>query len=112
MTRDLDFYNDPEEFLPERHLDMRSGVMRRDKEMPSSYTFGFGRRCVAPHLRHSFLCLTCGGMDRICPGQAFADQTLWLAMASIIATFDVRRPLDEEGRELTPPANFRPGFTR
>ena len=46
MTRDLDFYNDPEEFLPERHLDMRSGVMRRDKEMPSSYTFGFGRRYV------------------------------------------------------------------
>ena len=51
MTRDLDFYNDPEEFLPERHLDMRSGVMRRDKEMPSSYTFGFGRRCVFPYLR-------------------------------------------------------------
>ena len=104
-------YDNPDEFLPERYI--RDGRIDFTNVLdPSWFAFGFGRRCVAPHLRHSFLCLTCGGMDRICPGQAFADQTLWLAMASIIATFDVRRPLDAEGREVTPPANFRPGFTR
>lgn len=50
--------------------------------------------------------------SRICPGQAFADATLWIAMAGIIASFDVRPPLDAEGAEVCPPAAFRPGFTR
>ncbi|KAL1938286.1 hypothetical protein VTO73DRAFT_11737 [Trametes versicolor] len=89
MSRDEDAYPKPEEFRPERHI----GVARDGSNpLPSGYVFGFGRR--------------------ICPGQAFADATLWIAMAGIIASFDVRSPLDAEGAEVCPPAAFRPGFTR
>ncbi|EIW56884.1 cytochrome P450 [Trametes versicolor FP-101664 SS1] len=89
MSRDEDAYPEPEEFHPERHLNkVRDG----SNPLPSGYVFGFGRR--------------------VCPGQAFADATLWIAMAGIMASFDVRPPLNAEGVEVCPPAAFRPGFTR
>ncbi|KAI0742418.1 hypothetical protein C8Q80DRAFT_1122711 [Daedaleopsis nitida] len=61
------------------------------KATPSSFILGFGRR--------------------ICLGQAFADATLFLALANMIATFDTLKPLDGDGREYTPPAAFKPSFT-
>ncbi|KAI0364039.1 cytochrome P450 [Pilatotrama ljubarskyi] len=88
MSRDEDSYPDAEEFRPERHLDTNCSKA----PSPSEYVFGFGRR--------------------VCPGQDFADAALWLAIATIVAAFDIRKPLDSEGNEYTPPAAFQPGFTR
>ena len=51
-------------------------------------------------------------VHRVCPGQAFADASLWLAIAHLVAAFDIRKPLDEAGKEYTPPAAFKSGFTR
>ena len=69
----------------------------------SSLTFGSTN--VLP-LRF-ILYLTC----RVCPGQAFADRAIWLAIAHIVAAFDIRRPLDTAGREVNPPAAFKPTMT-
>ncbi|KAI9061910.1 cytochrome P450 [Trametes sanguinea] len=92
ITRDPVAYPDPEEFRPERFTHLTGeGSADADIPLPSSYVFGFGRR--------------------ICPGQALADPTLWLAVAQIIAAFDIRKPLDAEGDEVTPPAAFKSGFT-
>ncbi len=110
MSRDENVYPEPEEFRPERHL----GVARDGSSpLPSGYVFGFGRRCVCclASMRRSCWMIT-GRCGRICPGQAFADATLWIAIASIIASFDVRPPLDTAGAEVCPPAAFRSGFTR
>ncbi|KAI0691739.1 cytochrome P450 [Earliella scabrosa] len=89
MTRDPSAYPEPEEFRPERHL--RTGKLAPSKDLPTSFIFGFGRR--------------------VCPGQAFADASLWLAIAHLVAAFDIRKPLDEAGKEYTPPAAFKAGFT-
>ncbi|CDO76601.1 hypothetical protein BN946_scf184868.g15 [Trametes cinnabarina] len=93
ITRDPTIYPDPEEFRPERFI-RRAGkdAGKGDIPLPSTYVFGFGRR--------------------ICPGQELANPSLWLAMAQIIAAFDIRKPLDADGNEITPPAVFRSGFTR
>nr|BED43001.1 cytochrome P450 monooxygenase [Trametes versicolor] len=87
MSRDTRYYPEPEEFRPERHL----GGEASGKLLPSSFIFGFGRR--------------------VCPGQAFASASVWLAIAHIIALFDVRKPVDSAGREVTPPAEFVSGYT-
>ncbi|KAI0753687.1 cytochrome P450 [Fomes fomentarius] len=89
MTRNAAHFPDPEEFVPERHL--REAKLMDAQELPSSFIFGFGRR--------------------VCPGQAFADASLWLALANIVAAFDIRKPVDGAGNEYTPPAAFKPGFT-
>ena len=41
-----------------------------------------------------------------------ADASIWLAVANVFALFDVRKVLDEDGKEVTPPAAFFPGITR
>ena len=50
--------------------------------------------------------------SRICPGRFFADAGLWLMMACILACFDILPPLDENGKEVMPPAEFTSGTTR
>ena len=54
MSRNTDFYPEPEEFRPERHLAPMAAAAAGEKatgadgqvELPSSFTFGFGRRYV------------------------------------------------------------------
>ncbi|ESK91872.1 cytochrome p450 [Moniliophthora roreri MCA 2997] len=55
----------PEEFLPERFLDEKSGGTAD----PFSYIFGFGRR--------------------ICPGNALGQNSLFIFIASILYSFDI-----------------------
>jgi hypothetical protein len=45
-------------------------------------------------------------MGRTCPGVHFADASLFLTIASVLATFTILRPLDEDGNEVTPPEEF------
>ncbi|OBZ78535.1 O-methylsterigmatocystin oxidoreductase [Grifola frondosa] len=44
-------------------------------------------------------------------GQAFGDSSLWLAMAHMIATLDIRKSVDNFGKEINFEAAFSPGFT-
>ncbi|EIW56889.1 cytochrome P450 [Trametes versicolor FP-101664 SS1] len=88
MSRDAKYYPEPEEFRPERYLgvDTEAG----DYLLPNNFAFGFGRRA--------------------CPGQALADASVWLAIASTMALFDILKPLDESGKEYMPPAKFISAF--
>lgn len=49
---------------------------------------------------------------RICPGQAFADATIWLAMANIVAFFDIKKAIDVDENEINPSPEFLSGFSR
>ncbi|KAI0642043.1 cytochrome P450 [Trametes meyenii] len=89
LTRDERYYPEPDQFRPERHL--KSDTEDKEILLPSSFVFGFGRR--------------------VCPGQALAEANLWLAMAHIIALFDIHKPLDGAGNEFTPLAVFSSGVT-
>ena len=44
MSRDERYYDEPEAFCPERHLNEDGRLMADDRELPHSYVFGFGRR--------------------------------------------------------------------
>lgn len=59
---------------------------------PSDAAFGFGRRA--------------------CPGRYMAYEALWIAFASVLAAFDLRKAKDENGEEVTPECIFDDGFTR
>ncbi|KAI0720646.1 cytochrome P450 [Fomitopsis betulina] len=90
MSRDERMYDNPDEFRPERFLDLKPEVMERLD--PRKYVFGHGRR--------------------ICPGRFLGDSGIWLAMASITATFDITKVRDSAGCEVTPPPDFFSGFVR
>ncbi|PIL24832.1 cytochrome P450 [Ganoderma sinense ZZ0214-1] len=75
-TWDPKEYPEPDTFIPERFL---GGEENDGKPMdPHQYAYGHGRR--------------------ICPGRFFADETLQLLYASVLHSFDIKPPLDENGR--------------
>ncbi|GJE97961.1 cytochrome P450 [Phanerochaete sordida] len=88
ILHDETIYPDPDEFKPERYLN-DNGSLRTDIPYPSE-TFGYGRR--------------------ICSGRHFAHDILWLAIAHILTVFKIERPLNENGEEITPKAEFTPRF--
>ncbi|KDQ11859.1 hypothetical protein BOTBODRAFT_189554 [Botryobasidium botryosum FD-172 SS1] len=75
ITRDEANYKDPERFWPERFENPETAELD-----PYKYAFGFGRR-------------TCAGLH-------FADASIYIAVVSILATFDVGKPKDENGNEV------------
>ncbi|KAG8738226.1 hypothetical protein FRC10_007130 [Ceratobasidium sp. 414] len=75
MTRDENTYKNPDVFDPDRFL---------DPTLPPAPAFGWGRR--------------------VCPGAHFTHAALFVFIASILATFDVKRCKDESGRDIIPSA--------
>ena len=47
---------------------------------------------------------------RICPGSHIAQSTLWLVAASMLATFDITKGLDESGNEVEPGLEYTSGL--
>ncbi|KAK1226459.1 hypothetical protein PQX77_010543 [Marasmius sp. AFHP31] len=78
---------DVEKFNPDR-------FMRTDGKNPPfpDQVFGFGRR--------------------ICPGQDFAMNSLYLTISNILASYTIAKPLDENGHEVDPKIDYNDGAVR
>lgn len=95
MLHDSRTYPDPEKFNPERFLkysnaDKKAVVLDTDVRDPASILFGFGRR--------------------ICPGRFMAYESIWIAMASVLAMFNIDRAVDKDGQPVTPGEDYRCTF--
>jgi len=77
-------YPEPSKFKPERFLDSSPRA-----SFPEA-AFGFGRRK--------------------CPGRALAWDSLWIAMASMLAAFEFLPAMDADGRPAPPAQEFTPTF--
>ncbi|KAH9929126.1 cytochrome P450 [Epithele typhae] len=85
---DPNTYHEPASFAPERFL--RDGKLDPEVRNPNDFVFGFGRR--------------------ICPGRHYAESDIFLTMAHIIHVFDIRPPVDEDGREVAIEPRMVNGF--
>ncbi|KAI5116166.1 hypothetical protein M0805_002850 [Coniferiporia weirii] len=89
MQRDPVEYLEPEKFIPERWL------LQEGKKAPMDVrktVFGFGRR--------------------ICPGRYFAESSIFITVASILAAFNVEKALDANGNPVTPALGYTSTFVR
>ncbi|GLB45029.1 putative cytochrome p450 [Lyophyllum shimeji] len=77
MTWDDNVYQDPFNFDPTRFM---PAPMGRGEPYPPA--FGFGRR--------------------VCPGRHLAIESLWLSVATIMATMTIHRTVDRDGKEVIP----------
>jgi cytochrome P450 len=87
-----------DKFLPERFL--TPGVK------DPTIAFGFGRRQGLFNLTCNFLIM----LVRICPGRYLADNSIYIAVASILSAFDITSSRDDKGKEIPVRAAFRSGF--
>ncbi|EJT98882.1 cytochrome P450 [Dacryopinax primogenitus] len=82
QTRDASVYPDPEAFNPSRYLDQTTG-----------------NRLPAAADTHNSL-LAFGHGRRVCPGRAFALNSVFIACAYLLWAFDFSWPVDEHGNEI------------
>ncbi|EJD40449.1 cytochrome P450 [Auricularia subglabra TFB-10046 SS5] len=95
ILRNPETYPDPATFRPERHLERAELSVSAEKdpvnEDPTKYDFGFG--------------------SRQCPGRHLAQSTLFLVVASVLATCTISDAVDKNGAPLTPTTvQYMPGI--
>ena len=89
MLHDEDEYPNPDAFIPERYL-TKGGQLDPDAPNPENIAFGFGRR--------------------ICPGRYFSSASVWFAIVSILAVFDITKAKDKNGSTIEPSAETTTGL--
>ncbi|KAJ6475954.1 cytochrome P450 [Mycena vitilis] len=77
-----------DQFIPERWL-TKDGYINTEMR-DSSAAFGFGRR--------------------ICPGRDMAQWSIWITVASILATFNITKSRDNEGAPIEPTGEYTSGM--
>ncbi|KAI9063683.1 cytochrome P450 [Trametes sanguinea] len=82
MARNPAVYPNPDAFDPERYLEEDVDEATMKARDPRNYVFGFGRRR--------------------CPGAWMIDSSLWIAIASMLASFDISKAVDEFGKPIEP----------
>ncbi|KAL5520727.1 hypothetical protein ACEPAF_2729 [Sanghuangporus sanghuang] len=89
MARNPKEYPEPDKFRPERWLatDGRKAPLEANKVV-----FGFGRR--------------------ICPGRHFAENSIFIGVASILAMFDIQMAVDDKGEPIVPKEEYTQNFVR
>ncbi|EMD37283.1 hypothetical protein CERSUDRAFT_83037 [Gelatoporia subvermispora B] len=88
MMHDESVYPNPSCFNPDRF--MKDGGLSAEVEDPATIAFGFGRR--------------------ICPGRFMAQDMLWIAIASTLATITISKEVNATGEEVMPETRNLPGF--
>jgi cytochrome P450 len=89
ILHDANDYPEPERFNPQRYL-TSDGALDPFVRDPRTACFGYGRR--------------------ICPGRFFADSSLWLSVATLLATVNVVRAKDPSGKEIVPEVDVTSGL--
>ena len=108
MCHDEAIYKDPLRFNPDRYAPVSEGG--NGEPFPVGH-FGFGRRRVNPlgNVFSTFLTLT---NLRVCVGRHLAEATLWIAIATMLATLTLGNEIGPDGREIPPKVAFTAGLTR
>ena len=100
------------EFIPEPNHSRRA-ITRNEEVYPEPEVFNPDRFvCPSSQRVHEHLEAVWGFGRRICPGRIFAETNLWLLMANFIATMDIEKAVDGDGKAITPAAEFVPGAIR
>ncbi|KAF9442390.1 cytochrome P450 [Macrolepiota fuliginosa MF-IS2] len=78
ILHDSEVFENPYTYNPDRYL--KDGKIDPTVRDPSVASFGFGRR--------------------ICPGRFFSDNSLFSIIAHVLAVYDIRPGLDNNGKEI------------
>ena len=103
---DRKVFDNPEEFQPERYL--KDGKLNPDVRDPECAAFGYGRRYVntAYSLTYMFIFI----FPSICPGRHLSDNSLYSIVSCVLAVYDIKPPVDEQGNTVKLEPKFTAGL--
>ncbi|CAF3560994.1 hypothetical protein SNK03_006415 [Fusarium graminearum] len=84
LLHDPEVYHDPSAFEPERYIEPRN------EPDPAEYAFGYGRR--------------------ICPGRYLAEDSIFMTCVRLLAVFNMRKAVGEDGKEIDVVVDGTPGL--
>ena len=96
VLHDTELYPQPDEVNPERYLNRTDECLNPD---PREFAFGYGRRCVSR--TNALLSETDTHHPRVCPGRIFAEDTLFITAAFVLASFNVSDAVSLKGGRIT-----------
>ncbi|KAJ7448628.1 cytochrome P450 [Mycena galericulata] len=104
ILHDEKMYPDPYAFKPERFLlDGKPNPAVKDPQA----AFGFGRRSLRTCATRRKLTRI---FSRICPGRHMATSSIWIAVVSILAVFDINKEIGEDGQTIEPSYEYQHGL--
>ena len=107
MLHNENEYPDASAFKPERFI--KDGQLDSNIRDPATIAFGFGRRLDELSLLSDVVELI-KRKCRLCPGYHIAFSTLWLTVATILATFNLSKAMDKDGRVIEPSREYHSGL--
>ena len=105
IVHDAKHFNYPMKYQPERYL--KDGILNPDVLDTDSIAFGFGRRLVYVS---SDIHLIIKYFFRICPGRHLADNSLYSIVSCLLAVYDIKPPVDDQGNITKLEAEFTSEF--
>ena len=105
IVHDTKHFNDPMKYQPERYL--KDGILNPDVLDTDSIAFGFGRRLV---YILSYIHLIIKNFSRICPGRHLSDNSLYSIVSCLLAVYDIKPPVDDQGNIVKLEAEFTSEF--
>ena len=102
---DRKVFNDPHEFKPERYL--KDGKLNPDVRDPNCAVFGFGRRSVIATYSPAYVLYL---FPSICPGRHLSDNSLYSVVSCLLAVYDIKPPVDDQGNTVKLKPEFTSGF--
>ncbi|KAG6844691.1 hypothetical protein H0H87_004666 [Tephrocybe sp. NHM501043] len=97
MTLDESVYKDPTRFDPTRFLPAPAG--RGEPYTTAMYGFGHRSGAFRSQRDSNFNAVVNG---RKCPGRYLADNSLWVAIATILSTVSISPAIGVDGKEIIP----------
>lgn len=91
ILHDESKYPNPDAFDPSRYL-QPDGQLNPNAPTPTEAAFGYGRR--------------------ICPGRHFAMESLWVLIVYVLATLQIDKAKDADGKVIEPSGEYTSGMLR
>ena len=108
MLHDPKYFNNPMEYQPGRFL--KDGKLNPDMMDIDSVVFGFGRRSVDP-IYKLWRSISHGVsiFPRVCPGRYFSNNSLYIIAACLLAVYEIKPPIDDQGNIIQLKGEFAGG---
>lgn len=111
ITHDVSVYAEPNIFNPDRYVPVADGGA--GEPLPVGH-FGFGRRYdkTSRYASVSEMQKAINMYNRVCPSQHLGSASVWIVIATMLATLRISKAKDAEGNEITPNPKMTTGLER